>query len=314
MRAASSRRPWPTWRRRWRQGDRVRHVVKAGRTHLMDAVPVTLGQEFAGYARAGRARRRRAGSHAAQAPPSCRWAGRRPAPASTPHRGSPRRSSRRSARRPASVPRGRRPLRGAGRQDALVELSGALKVVAVSLTKICNDLRWMGSGPAHRARRDPPARPPAGLEHHAGQGQPGRPRGDADGVRPGHRQRRDDHPGRRRGAFELNVMLPVMARNLLESIDLLATPPGCWPTGASTASRPTWSAAATWPRGRRRSSPRSTGTSATRPPPRSPRSRSRSAARSATWSSTRGHVERGELTEAQLDEALDVLAMARPPR
>ena len=70
--------------------------------------------------------------------------------------------------------------------------------IAVGLTKICNDLRWMSSGPDDRARRDPPARPAAGVEHHARQGQPGAARGDADGLRAGHRQRRD-HRLRRRG-------------------------------------------------------------------------------------------------------------------
>ena len=88
--AASWRRRWRTWQASLRRKEaEFADVVKAGRTHLMDAVPVTLGQEFSGYARqvelgpgAGAAGRRRA-------PPSCRWAARPPAPASTPPRGSP---------------------------------------------------------------------------------------------------------------------------------------------------------------------------------------------------------------------------------
>ena len=87
-----------------------------------------------------------------------------------------------------------------GTRDSLVELSGVLRTIAVGLTKICNDLRWMASGPTHRAGRDPPARPPAGLEHHARQGQPGAARGDADGLRPGDRQRRRGRRGRRERA------------------------------------------------------------------------------------------------------------------
>src|SRR6266540_3866778 len=90
------------------------HVVKPGRTHLMDAVPVSLGQEFGGYAtqiREGAVRERVA--------------------AATGLRLSP----------PAH------PFEAQGARDALVELSGALKTVAVSCTKIANDIRWMGSGP-----------------------------------------------------------------------------------------------------------------------------------------------------------------------
>ena len=90
----------------------------------------------------------------------------------------------------------------------------------------------MSSGPTHRPRRDPPARPAAGLEHHARQGQPGAPGGDADGVRPGDRQRRHRRPSAgASGSFELNVMMPVIARNLLESIRLLAErlAPACRP-------------------------------------------------------------------------------------
>ena len=118
------------------------------------------------------------------------------------------------------------------------------------------------------------------------------------------------------GSFELNVMLPVMARNLLESLTCSGQrQPGCSPTAASTASAPTWSAAWTLAegspaivtpaqplprlRGRRRGR-QGVGRRA----PRHPRHGGRRA----------GHVERGDLTEAQLDEALDMLAMARPPR
>ena len=124
-------------------------MVKSGRTHLMDAVPVTLGQEFGGYARQIEAGIERVEGHAAAA----RRAGHRR------HRGRHR------AQRPRRVrPEGRRgtgrgdrPRRTAHRRtntfeaqaarDGLVEASGALRTIAVSLTKIANDIRWMGSGP-----------------------------------------------------------------------------------------------------------------------------------------------------------------------
>ena len=189
----------------------------------MDAVPVTLGQEFGGYRRqielgAGRVtagRRRR--------PPSCRSVARPPARGSTPHRASPQAVIARVAEATGL------PLREAvdhfeaqSAQDAVVELSGALKVVAVSLTKICNDLRWMSSGPR------------TGLgEIHLPDLQPG------SSIMPG-----KVNPvvpeatlmacaqvigndvaitvAGAAGNFELNVMLPVIAKNVLESIRLLA--------------------------------------------------------------------------------------------
>jgi fumarate hydratase class II len=121
-------------------------VVKSGRTHLMDATPVTLGQEFGGYAaqiRKGIVR------VLASLPrwPRCRWAAPPSAPASTRRRASRSGSSSCSQRDRPADHRGRGPLRGARARDGLVEFSGQLRTIAVSLTKICNDLRWMGSGP-----------------------------------------------------------------------------------------------------------------------------------------------------------------------
>ena len=91
------------------------------------------------------------------------------------------------------------PFEAQGNRDALVELSGALKVVAVSLTKIANDLALMGSGPARRAGRAAAAGAPEGLLDHARQGQPGDLRGGDPGRRPGDRQRRGDHDRRLAG-------------------------------------------------------------------------------------------------------------------
>src|SRR3954452_7063094 len=122
-------------------------VVKAGRTHLMDAVPVTLGQEFGGYAaqmRVGGERVQNALPHVAQIP----LGGTATGTGLNTHAEFAQRVRDRikqdtgvEAAPPAD------PFEAQGNRDALVELSGALKVIAVSLTKIANDLAIMGSGP-----------------------------------------------------------------------------------------------------------------------------------------------------------------------
>ena len=171
------------WRRK---AEEFAGLVKSGRTHLMDATPVMLGQEFGGYAATVRLRRRAArvgpppgpraaagrhrGRHRHQHPAGLRRAGDRAY--------SPRRPASRSPR-PATTSRPRAP---ATRWSSS---AACCAPIAVGLTKICNDLRWMSSGPDDRPRRDPPARPAAGVEHHARQGQPGAARGDADGLLPG---------------------------------------------------------------------------------------------------------------------------------
>ena len=131
-----------------RQQRRFKDVVKAGRTHLMDATPVTLGQEFGGYAQAiengiervvvGAAARGRAAAR--------RHRGR--------HRHQLPARVRRSAPSPRSPTDMQLPLTEArdhfeaqGARDALVEASGVCRVIAVSLNKIAADIRWMGSGP-----------------------------------------------------------------------------------------------------------------------------------------------------------------------
>ena len=165
-------------------------VVKSGRTHLMDATPVTLGQEFGGYAAAVEHGVERLEARAA---PGRRAAARR-------HRGRhrPQRPARFAAAVIARLARqtglplteARDHFEAQGARDALVEASGVLRTIAVSLYKIANDLRWMSSGPRCRAGRDPPPRPAARVLDHAGQGQPGRARGGLPGGRPGDRQRR----------------------------------------------------------------------------------------------------------------------------
>src|SRR5919206_3383235 len=121
--------------------------VKAGRTHLMDAVPVTLGQEFSGYAaqiRLGAERVKSALPRVAQIPlgGTATGTGLNTHPEFAERvRGLMREATGVAAEAPAD------PFEAQGSRDALVELSGALKVVAVSLTKIAQDIALMGSGP-----------------------------------------------------------------------------------------------------------------------------------------------------------------------
>ena len=197
-------------------------VVKPGRTHLMDAVPVTLGQEFAGYAaqvREGAARVEAALTRVRKLPLGGTAVG-------TGLNAHPEFAARVRERVAAAtgldLSPPAHPFEAQGARDALVELSGALKVVAVSCTKIANDIRWMGSGPR------------AGL---AELFLPELQKGSS--IMPG-----KVNPvmaevltqvsaqvigndaaitvGGLSGAFELNVYIPLMARNLLQSITYLA--------------------------------------------------------------------------------------------
>ena len=295
-----------------RKASEYSHVVKAGRTHLMDATPVTLGQELGGYAA-----QMRYGIE--------RLAATLPRVAELPLGGT-------AVGTGINTPNGFAagvvadlvrttglPLREArdhfeaqGARDGLVELSGQLRTIAVSLVKICNDLRWMGSGPR------------AGLgEVHLPDLQPG------SSIMPG-----KVNPvvpeatamvcaqvigndatvafAGASGTFELNVMMPVMGRAVLESSRLL--------TNATRllADRCVDGLVADVERCRElaESSPsvvtplnRLIGYEA------AARVAKQAVATRTTIRQTvldLGFVERGELSEAQLDEALDVLAMTRP--
>ncbi|MCX7620609.1 MAG: class II fumarate hydratase [Acidimicrobiales bacterium] len=197
-------------------------VVKAGRTHLMDATPVTLGQEFGGYAeqvRQSMLRIERSLPSVGQLPLGGTAVGTGlNAPA-----GFGRAVIERLAER-TGLPLTEAPDHFAvhGARDALVEASGQLRVLAVVLVKIANDLRWMGSGPrAGLAEiRIPDLQPGSSIM--PGKVNPVIPEAvtqvaaqvighDATVAFCGSQ-----------GAFELNVYLPVMAHNLLESITLLA--------------------------------------------------------------------------------------------
>ncbi len=202
--------------------DEFASVVKSGRTHLMDATPVTLGQEFGGYAaqvRTGVERLQAALPRLAELPLGGTAVGtgiNMPAGFAA--------KVIAELRRDTGLPltEARNHFEAQGAQDGLVETSGQLRTVAVSLYKIANDLRWMGSGPS------------AGLAEIALPDlQPG------SSIMPG-----KVNPvipeavcmvcaqvigndaaiafGGAAGNFELNVMLPMLARNILESIRLLA--------------------------------------------------------------------------------------------
>src|SRR3954447_26108319 len=129
------------------KAEEFKDIVKAGRTHLMDAVPVTLGQEFAGYAaqiKLGIERVQATLPHVAQIPlgGTATGTGLNTHPEFAERvRALLEKDSGLEIRPPED------PFEAQGNRDALVELSGALKVVAVSTTKIANDLAMMGSGP-----------------------------------------------------------------------------------------------------------------------------------------------------------------------
>src|SRR3712207_2044870 len=129
------------------KAEEYKDLVKSGRTHLMDAVPVTLGQEFSGYAaqiRLGRRRVENALPQVAQIP----LGGTATGTGLNTHRDfAAKVRERLSADTGLTISPPEDPFEAQGNRDALVELSGALKVIAVSLTKIAGDLALMGSGP-----------------------------------------------------------------------------------------------------------------------------------------------------------------------
>jgi fumarate hydratase class II len=198
-------------------------VVKAGRTHLMDAVPVTLGQEFSGYAtqiRLGRDRVAGALPRVGQIP----LGGTATGTGLNTHpdfaagvRSKLTEATGLDIEPPAD------PFEAQANRDALVELSGALKVVAVSLTKIAQDLALMGSGPRTGLSELALPELQKGSSIMPGKVNPVIPEvvmqvaaqviGNDTAITIGGMQ----------GQFELNVRIPLIARNLLESIHILST-------------------------------------------------------------------------------------------
>ena len=167
-------------------------VVKTGRTHLQDATPIRLGQEFRGYAGQVEESLRRA--RAAQA--ELLFVPLGGTAVGTGHQ-RPSRSTR-SGPAPGcrsltglTVREAANHFHAQATLDAAIAAHGAIRTIALSLWKIASDVRLMGMGPRAGHRRAGPARDPAGLEHHARQGEPGHRREPDDGRRPRRRQRRD---------------------------------------------------------------------------------------------------------------------------
>jgi fumarate hydratase class II len=198
-------------------------VVKSGRTHLMDAVPVTLGQEFAGYAaqvRQGIARVEGTLARLSEIPlgGTATGTGLNAHPEFAERvRGRLREATGLPVNPPADF------FEATGARDGLVEASGALKTVAVSLTKIANDIRLMGSGPRAGIGELRLPELQKGSSIMPGKVNPVIPEvvtqvaaqviGNDAAITVGGLQ----------GHFELNVFVPLMARNLLGSIGLLTS-------------------------------------------------------------------------------------------
>jgi fumarate hydratase class II len=198
-----------------RKAKKFKDVVKSGRTHLMDAVPVTLGQEFAGYAaqiRLGQERIQSALEHVGQIP----LGGTATGTGLNTHPKFAEQVRKRLAR-DAKLKQIAPPA------DPFEELSGALKVVAVSLTKIAQDIALMGSGPRAGIGEIFLPELQKGSSIMPGKVNPVLPEvvlqvsaqviGNDTAITIGGMQ----------GQFELNVRIPLIARNLLQSIHLLAT-------------------------------------------------------------------------------------------
>jgi fumarate hydratase, class II len=286
-------------------------VVKVGRTHLMDAVPVTLGQEFGGYAAAIR-------NCAERTVVLLPRIGELPLGGTAVGTGLNAPSgfggmviSRLATTMGLQLTEAWNHFEAAGGRDALVEASGVLRVTAVSLYKICNDLRWMGSGPM------------AGLGEIAIPDlQPG------SSIMPG-----KVNPviceavcqvctqvigndaavafGGAAGNFELNVMMPVMARNLLSSARLL--------TAVVPLLADRCVAGITAHADRMRRLAESSPVIVTALNSYIGYEAAAQVAHEALETGqtiravviARGYVSRGEITESQLDAALDVLSMTR---
>ena len=197
-------------------------IVKTGRTHLMDAVPVTLGQEFGGYAaqvREGHARVESTLGRLGQIPLGGTATG---TGLNTHPEFAARVRELLVADTGLTISPPADPFESQAARDGLVETSGALKTVAVSLTKIANDLRWMGSGPRTGLAEIVIPELQKGSSIMPGKVNPVIPEvvcqvaaqviGNDAAVTVGGLQ----------GNFELNVQIPLMARNLLQSIELLA--------------------------------------------------------------------------------------------
>jgi len=206
-----------------RKRDEFASVVKSGRTHLMDATPVTLGQEFGGYAaqvRHGIERLEASLPRLAELPLGGTAVGtgiNMPAGFAT------RVIADVAAKTGLPLTEARDHFEAQGARDGLVEASGQLRTIAVSLYKISNDLRWMGSGPrTGLAEINLPDLQP-GSSIMPGKVNPVIPEAMCMVCAQVIGNDATVAFGGAAGNFELNVMLPILAHNLLESIRLLAS-------------------------------------------------------------------------------------------
>jgi fumarate hydratase class II len=294
------------------KADEFAAVVKSGRTHLMDATPVTLGQEFGGYAaqvRMGVERLRASLPRVVELPLGGTAVG---TGINTPPGFAAAVIAELATMTGLPLTEARNHFEAQGARDGLVELSGQLRTIAVGLNKVANDIRWMGSGPR------------AGLaEIHLPDLQPG------SSIMPG-----KVNPvlaeamtqvvaqvvgndaaiawGGAAGNFELNVYLPLIARNLLESIRLLANVSRLFADRLVTGVTADVARARAFAEG-----------SPSIVTPLNKYIGYEEAAKVAKQALAegrtirevviaRGYVRDGKLTEAQLDEALDVLRMTHP--
>jgi len=198
-------------------------VVKSGRTHLMDATPVTLGQEFGGYAQAvenGAERLRDALPRLGELPLGGTAVG---TGINAPAGFAAQVIERLSEDMELEMREARDHFEAHGSRDALVETSGVLRTIAISLYKIANDLRWMNSGPSAGLAeiRLPDLQPGSSIM--PGKVNPVVAEAVCQVVAQVIGNDATVAWGGAAGNFELNVMLPVIARNLLESIQLLAS-------------------------------------------------------------------------------------------
>ncbi|MCZ0981122.1 class II fumarate hydratase [Streptomyces diastatochromogenes] len=287
-------------------------VVKSGRTHLMDATPVTLGQEFGGYAaqvRYGAERLRAALPRLAELPLGGTAVG---TGINTPAGFSAAVIAEVARATGLPLTEARDHFEAQGARDALVETSGQLRTIAVSLTKIANDLRWMASGPrTGLAEINLPDLQP-GSSIMPGKVNPVIPEAVLMVAAQVTGNDTTVAVAGAAGNFELNVMLPVMAKNLLESVRLLAN------ASRLLADRTVDGITANVERAREyaESSP-----SVVTPLNKyigyeeAAKVAKRSLAERRTIREVvldSGYVERGDLTVEQLDEALDVLRMTHP--
>ncbi|MEV8590004.1 class II fumarate hydratase [Streptomyces sp. NPDC051180] len=287
-------------------------VVKSGRTHLMDATPVTLGQEFGGYAaqvRYGVERLRGALPRLAELPLGGTAVG---TGINTPAGFSAAVIAEVARATGLPLTEARDHFEAQGARDGLVETSGQLRTLAVSLTKIANDLRWMASGPrTGLAEINLPDLQP-GSSIMPGKVNPVIPEAVLMVAAQVTGNDTTVAVAGAAGNFELNVMLPVMAKNLLESVRLLAN------ASRLLADRTVDGITANVERAREyaESSP-----SVVTPLNKyigyeeAAKVAKRSLAERKTIREVvieSGYVERGDLTVEQLDEALDVLRMTHP--